>query len=131
MCQIFGLANYYRRFIRGFKQIGAPLAALFKQENGDERKNCLVLWNTAHQLAFDRLKQALMNAPILHQPDPMKAYTIETDASDFTVGYVLMQARVDGLMHPVAFDGWKLCGPELNYPTHEKELLAIKEALVK
>ena len=37
----------------------------------------------------------------------------------------------DGLMHPVAFDGRKLRGAELNYPTHEKELLAIKEALVK
>ena len=42
-----------------------------------------------------------------------------------------MQTGDDEAMHPVAFDGRKLRGAELNYPTHEKELLAIKEALVK
>ena len=129
--QFFGLANYYPRFIRGFGSITAPLAALFKQENGDKRKNRPIVWNTAHHIAFQRLKDALTNAPVLHQPDPTKPYTIETDASDFTIGYALMQPGDDGLMHPVAFDGRKLRGAELNYPTHEKELLAIKEALVK
>jgi len=58
-------------------------------------------------------------------------YTIETDASDFALGYALMQLGDDGLMHPVAFDGRKLHGEELRYPTHEKELLAIKEAIDK
>ena len=129
--QFYGLANYYRRFVRNFGQIGAPLAALFKQENGDKRKNRPIIWNTSHQFAFERLKQALTNAPVLQQPDPMKPYTIETDASDFAIGYVLMQQGDDGLMHPVAFDGRKLRGAELRYPTHEKELLAIKEAVVK
>jgi len=75
------------------------------------------------------LKQALTNAPVLNQPDPTKRYIIETDASDFAVGYVLAQEGEDGKLHPVAFDGRKLKGPELRYPTHEKELLAIKEAL--
>ena len=42
-----------------------------------------------------------------------------------------MQTGDDEAMHPVAFDGRELRGAELNYPTHEKELLAIKEALVK
>src|SRR5437762_4215122 len=82
-------------------------------------------------LACDHLKQALTNAPVLHQRDPMKVYMIEPDASDFALGYALMQAGDQGLMHPVAFDGRKLCGPELNYPMNEKELLAVKEALVK
>ena len=89
------------------------------------------MWNTAHQLAFERLKQALTNAPVLHQPDPTKPYTIETDASDFALGYALMQQGDDELMHPVAFDGRKMHGAELKYPTHEKELLAIKEAIKK
>jgi hypothetical protein len=129
--QFFGLANYYRRFIRGFGSIAAPLAALFKQEGGDKRKNRPIVWTTVHHIAFQRLKDALTNAPVLHQPDPTKPYTIETDASDFAIGYALMQQGDDGLMHPVAFDGRKLRGAELNYPTHEKELLAIKEALVK
>jgi len=40
-----------------------------------------------------------------------------------------MQNGMDGKLHPVAYDGWKLQGAELNYPVHEKELLAIKHAL--
>ena len=129
--QFFGLANYYRRFIKGFGSIAAPLAELFKQEGDDKRKNRPIIWNMACQTAFERLKQALTNAPLLHQPDPTKPYTIETDASDFAIGYALMQQGDDELMHPIAFDGRKLRGAELKYPTHEKELLAIKEALVK
>ena len=129
--QFFGLANYYRRFIRNFSAISSPLATLFKLENGDKRKNRPIVWNTLHQLAFERLKEALTNAPVLQQPDPSKPYTIETDASDFAIGFVLLQIGEDGLMHPVAFDGRKLRGAELRYPTHEKELLAIKEALLK
>jgi hypothetical protein len=42
---------------------------------------------------------------------------------------VLLQIGPDGKLYPVAFDGRKLTGAELNYPVHEKELLAIKEAL--
>jgi hypothetical protein len=43
----------------------------------------------------------------------------------------LYQVGDDGQLHPIAFDGRKLQGAELNYPTHEKELLAIKNALQK
>src|SRR5436309_12344733 len=43
----------------------------------------------------------------------------------------LYQEGDDGKLHPVAFDGRKLHGPELRYPTHEKELMAIKDALHK
>ena len=129
--QFFGLANYYRRFIQNFSTISSPLATLYKLENGDKQKNRPIIWNTLHQLAFERLKEALTNAPVLQQPDPSKPYTIETDASDFAIGFVLLQIGEDGLMHPVAFDGRKLRGAELRYPTHEKELLAIKEALLK
>ena len=129
--QFFGLANYYRRFIKNFGLIAAPLSELFKEHGGDKRKKRPIVWNTAHQLAFERLKQALTNAPVLHQSDPTKLYMIETDASDFALGYTLMQQGDDELMYPVAFDGQKMHGAELKYPTHEKELLAIKEAIEK
>src|SRR5204863_8164824 len=54
-----------------------------------------------------------------------------TDSSDFGNGMALYQEGDDGRLHPIAFDGRKLHGAELRYPTHEKELLAIKEALQK
>lgn len=99
--------------LRIFGLISAPLSGLFKEHDGDKRKNRPIVWNIVHQLAFERLKQALTNAPVLYQPDSTKPYTIETDASDFALGYALMQQKDDGLMHPVAFDGRKLHGAEL------------------
>ena len=129
--QFYGLVNYYRRFIRNFSIIAAPLSNLFKSENNDKRKRRPIVWGTNHQLAFQRLKEAITTAPVLVQPNSSKPYTIETDSSDFGNGMALYQEGDDGKMHPVAFDGRKLRGAELNYPTHEKELLAIKEALRK
>jgi hypothetical protein len=129
--QFYGLVNYYRRFIRHFSIIAAPLSDLFKSEDNDKRKRRPIVWGTAHQLAFQRLKEAVTSAPVLVQPDPDKPYTIETDSSDFGNGMALYQVGDDEKLHPIAFDGRKLHGAELNYPTHEKELLAIKEALQK
>src|ERR1700694_50620 len=82
--QFYGLVNYYRRYIRRFSIIGAPLSDLFKAaENGDKRKNRPVAWGIEHQVAFDRLKNAVTPAPVLIQPDANKTYTIETDSSEF------------------------------------------------
>src|SRR5436305_374185 len=129
--QFYGLVNYYRRFIRHFSMIAAPLSDLFKSADGDKRKRRPIVWNTAHQLAFDCLKRAITTSPVLVQPDESKPYTIETDSSDFGNGMTLYQQGDDEKLHPVAFDGRKLHGAELRYPTHEKELLAIKDALQK
>ena len=129
--QFYGLVNYYRRFIRHFSLIAAPLSDLFKSDDNDKRKRRPIAWSTVHQVAFERLKKAITMAPVLAQPDPTKPYTIETDSSDFGNGMALYQEGDDGKLHPVAFDGRKLHGAELRYPTHEKELMAIKDALQK
>jgi hypothetical protein len=132
--QFLGLASYYRRFVRNFSQIALPLTDLLKV--GEERikrakefKYRRVLWNAGHQTSFQRLKLALTKAPILIQVDPSKPFTVETDASDFAVGACLSQHGSDGKLHPVAYMSRKLSGAEFKYPVHEKELLAIKEAL--
>ena len=66
--QFYGLVNYYRRFIRHFSLIVAPLSDLFKSENGDQRKQRPIIWSTLHQTAFERLKNAITMAPVLVQP---------------------------------------------------------------
>ena len=64
--QFFGLANYYCRFIKNFGQISASLSELFKSDDGDKRKKRPIVWTIGHQLAFERLKKALTEAPVLY-----------------------------------------------------------------
>ncbi len=56
---------------------------------------------------------------------------VSTDASDFCTAAVLSYGETLGTARPVAFKSSQLSGAELNYPVHEKELLAIVRALKK
>ena len=75
--------------------------------------------------AFQRLKDAFMEAPLLVHFDPEKAIRLETDASGFACAAILSQPQADGRWHPVAFWSRKFTSAERNYPTHDQELLAI------
>jgi len=68
---------------------------------------------------------------ILQHFDPEKPVTIETDASDYTIGAICSQPDKKGILHPVAYYSRKLKDPERNYDIHDKELLAIVDALRK
>ena len=81
-----GLASYYRRFIKNFADIAAPLHDLTK--GGQEFS-----WTSAADQAFNDLKNRLCSAPILSLPDFSLPFTIHTDASDFGLGAVLSQRK--------------------------------------
>ncbi|KAJ9529794.1 hypothetical protein QJQ45_022194 [Haematococcus lacustris] len=121
-----GLANYYRRFVKDFSTIAAPLTALTRADGHD--KQGVVAWGQAQQSAFDALKQALVSAPILIAPDPSQPYTLRCDASSIGIGAVLSQGT-GSAERVVAYHSRKLLPAERNYPTHEQELLSLVEAL--
>lgn len=117
-----GLANYYRMFIPQFGKIGTPLTNL-------TRKDYTFQWQEEEQKAFETLKQRITDEPVLIMANPDKEFEVETDASDYAIGGQLSQRGDDGKLHPVAYYSKKLHGPELNYQIHDKELMAIIEAL--
>jgi hypothetical protein len=119
-----GFANFYRRFIKDYSRITTPLTRL-------TRKDIQWEWGDKQQQAFDTLKEAMMTEPILQHFDPAKPVTIETDASDYAIGAVCSQPDENGVLHPVAYYSRKLKDPERNYDIHDKELLAIVDALRK
>ncbi|PZP12942.1 MAG: hypothetical protein DI611_15630, partial [Brachybacterium faecium] len=112
-----GLAGYYRKFIKDFAKISAPLTRLTK-------KNLVFSWDVDCDDAFRRLKRALTTAPVLVLPDGSKPFVVYTDACGTGLGAVLMQeGRV------IAYGGRQLRVHEKNYPTHDLELAAIVFAL--
>ena len=112
-----GLAGFYRRFVRDFSTIAAPLNELTK-------KDVPYSWGTAQEEAFTVLKDKLTHAPLLQLPDFNKTFELECDASGIGLGGVLLQ---DG--KPVAYFSEKLSGPSLNYSTYDKELYALVRTL--
>jgi hypothetical protein len=74
--------------------------------------------------SFNILKKALISALIIQLPDWSLPFEIMCDASDYTVGAVLGQTK-DKKHHAIAYASKTLIGPQLNYATIEKELLAI------
>jgi hypothetical protein len=108
-----GFAGFYRRFVRHYAIISKPLTMLLK-------KHSLFIWSSEHDTAFNTLKNQLCSAPILALPDFTRPFCIETDASQYGVGAVLLQ---DG--HPLAFLSKALGTKNQGLSAYEKEYMTI------
>ena len=113
-----GICSYYRRFVRGFSQLGAPLTDLTKKG--------AFQWTEKSQQAFEKLKEVMSTCPVLALPDFSRLFILECDASGVGIGVVLMQDR-----HLIVFESRKLSEPERLYSVYDKEILAIMHALAK
>ncbi|KAF7640812.1 hypothetical protein LDENG_00012350 [Lucifuga dentata] len=121
--RFLGFANFYRRFIRNYSSLAAPLHALTSPGTS-------FVWTPAAEQAFQALKRRICSAPILTQPDPKLQFIVEVDASDLGVGAVLSQrSKTDDKVHPCAFFSKKLSPAEKHYDVGNRELLALKLAL--
>nr|GFB83056.1 reverse transcriptase domain-containing protein [Tanacetum cinerariifolium] len=80
----YGLAGYYRRFIRGFSKIAKPMTKHTQRKVKFE-------WGNKQEAAFQLLKQKLCSAPILALPEGNKDFIVYYDALNKGLGAVLMQ----------------------------------------
>ena len=112
-----GLASYYRRFVRDFAVIAAPLHELQKQGQ-------LFRWSAETQTAFETLKGALASPPILAMPDDVGHFVLDTDASDHAIGAVLSQEK-GGVEKVIAYASRSLDQRERNYCVTRKELVSV------
>ena len=120
-----GLCNVYRRFVKNFAHVAAPLTALTKKEQSFE----LSPFTEAQMEAFETLKQCLTTAPILRLPRADLPFSVDTDASDYQVGCALMQLHEDNVRYPVGYWSRTLSPAEKNYSASERECLAVVWAL--
>jgi hypothetical protein len=116
-----GFANFYRRFIYGYSEITTPLTRL-------TRKNAPWNFDSKCRAAFDKLKEEFTHAPLLTHWVPNSQIVVKTDASDYALAAILSIHSSNGEIHPIAFHSRSFNPAELNYDTHDKELLTIFEA---
>ena len=118
-----GLVRYYRKFIKGFSKIAKPLTLLTRQQVKFE-------WRPVHHTTFLHLKEAIVQAPILHYPNPDKKYIVYTNASDNTCGAQLSQEH-DGTEFPVAFLSHTFTETQWKWSTTKQEAYGIYYAITK
>ena len=125
-----GLVGHYRQFIKGFTQIAQPLNEHLAGEGASRKSEQVSLSEEALE-AFEALKQACMNSPVLAFADYTKDFLLETDASKEGLGAVLSQKQEDGWFHLVAYGSRVLTTHEKNYHSMKLEFLALKWAIME
>lgn len=116
-----GFANFYRDFIERFSELVEPLLRL-------TAKGAPFHWGPEAASSFEALKEAFIEAPVLAHWDPNLDAVVEADCSKFAMGGCL-SVRKGGVLHPVAYFSARLSPAQRNYPIHDKELLAVVQAL--
>ena len=119
--QFLGLASYYRRFVRNFAAIVAPLVKLTE-------KGHVWHWSSDCDAAFLQLKERLVTSPILGYPVFNQPFMVDTDASGEGLGAVLSQ-YVSGVERVIAFASRSLSKAERKYCATRREMLALVWAI--
>ena len=123
VCAFLGLVGYYRKFIKKFTKIAKPLNLLTRQQVKFE-------WSPEHQQAFMKLKDSVIQAPILFYPSPSKKYIVYTDASDDTCGSQLTQEHND-MEFPIASLSHTFLETQRKWSMTEQETYGVYYAITK
>ena len=112
-----GLASFYRRFIPSFSKVALPLTTL-------THKGQQFIWTAECEMAFQHLKEALTNPPLLAYPDFDKEFILSTDASLEAVGAILSQIQ-NGKERVISYFSQTLTTSQKKWSTYDREFWAI------
>ena len=110
----FGQVNFLRRFVLDFAETSKHIVDMMKGSPNFK-------WNEAGKRAFQDIKTAIANAPVLCHPNYKKNFIIYCYASEHTLSVILMQENDEGIQAPIAFMSVPLKNHELKYSQIEKK----------
>lgn len=119
-----GLCSYFRKFVPKFADITHPLNLLL-------RKNIKFDWNEECSAAFEELKKKLTTPPILAHPNFDLPFIIQSDASNYAIGSVLMQKNSENNHVVIGYHSQSLTTYQKNWTVYERELFALTIAITK
>lgn len=117
--RFLGMSGWYRRFIKNFATLAAPLHACLTK---DKLKKFALSEEAI--VAFNEIKKSMISAPVLVNPDFSKHFYIQCDASTMGVGGVLFQMDDGNNERPIAYMSAKLNKAQRNYSVTELECYA-------
>ncbi|GMF46751.1 unnamed protein product [Phytophthora fragariaefolia] len=122
--QWLSLANYLHKYTKDYAGLIQTMSSLLK-------KDVTWDWRPEHQDAFEAVKKSLASAPVLMLPDTSRPFHVVCDASDFVIGCALVQLDDESRERVVSYQSRQMNPAEKNNPVHDKELLAMRYALIK
>ena len=125
-----GFVEHYWQFIKGFVHIAQPLHKHLSGKGASKKNKWVKLTEEALD-AFEMLKKACLEAPVLAFADFNMPFILETDGSKLGLGAVLSQKQTDGWHHLLAYASWSLTLHEHNYHSTKQEFLALKWAFAE
>ena len=111
------MVNYYGKFI--------PRLAHKRRVLSKLTGNVPYRWGAQEQRAFEELKEALVSAPVLRDPDWSRPFILHTDWSADGIGVVLAQEDDDGNEYVVEYHSRACTAAESAYPSYKGEMLAL------
>ena len=129
-----GLANYFRDHIKNHSLRVQPLQELVNKYDRTQARH-KVVWTEECNTAFEDMRQAIDECPMLWFMDDHSPIYLQTDASDYGIGAYLYQVvtQDDGstVEHPIGFISKSIASAHLSWDTPMKEGFAIFYALHK
>jgi hypothetical protein len=116
---VLGASQYWRNFIANFSSIAAPLHVVTSIKQ-------VFQWGGKQQKYFDALKEKIISALVPALPNLRHPFEIQTYASNYAMGAVLLQHGKPIYFHSETFN----C-VVINYPTYDKELYALVQSVKK
>jgi hypothetical protein len=125
MRRFLGCSLFFRKFVPYFSEMTAPLHDMVKKDFNWNVNT----WKVDYTSHFERFKEALLNSTTLYYPDYDLEWLLRVDASEFAVGYVLIQIYVDPITsehthQPITFGACKFSQSALKWDIFDKEAFA-------